>query len=79
MEDGLERNASILNEEEKQRNALVEDALYIHMPLGENVEKCLMTFDLKTLDYVEKEKKNIVYIFKKDPIGVYRYYNKITH
>ena len=76
MEDWLERNASLLYEKKGSNDEQQEHLLYVCIPLGRDIENYIITKDFKMTDYLVKEKKYTIQVFKKDTAGVYKCYNK---
>jgi hypothetical protein len=79
MEDELERNEITLfkiNEGfESEKNASIE-ILYVYIPQNEKIDNYIITQNCEIVNNLVKEKNGRIKIFKKDVLGLYKFYNK---
>jgi hypothetical protein len=79
MEDELERNSITLfktNEELKSNENESIEILYVYIPDNEKIENYIITHNCDLLTHLAKEKNGRILFFKKDTLGLYKFYNK---
>jgi hypothetical protein len=79
MEDELERNSITLfktNEELKSNENDSIEILYLYMPDNEKIENYIVTHNCELLTNLAKGKNGRIIFFKKDTLGLYKFYNK---
>jgi hypothetical protein len=79
MEDELERNSITLfkiNEELKSKENESIEILYLYVPDNEKIENYIITHNCELLTNLAKGKNGKIIFFKKDTLGLYKFYNK---
>jgi hypothetical protein len=79
MEDELERNSITLfkiNEELKSKENESIEILYLFVPDNEKIENYIITHNSELLTNLAKGKNGKIIFFKKDTLGLYKFYNK---
>jgi len=79
MEDELERNSITLfktYEELKSNENESIEILYLYMPDNEKIENYIITHNCELLTNLAKGKNGRIIFFKKDTLGLYKFYNK---